>query len=244
MSYQIKLEKFEGPLGLLLEMIEKRKLSINEVSLANVTNQYIEYLKTLEGFPLGEVSNFVSIASTLMLIKSASLIPSFELTEEEAGDIKNLERRLRIYAQIRNFAVSLGQSFGKNIMFNREAFLGFNFGFLEPKGVTKERLHATLKQIIANLPIKEILPEAIVKKTVSLEKKIEEIVSRIQHQIELSFGDVSGFGNKASQRLVGLGPKKMEIIVSFLAILELIKRGFVVVEQATLFESIKIKKNV
>jgi len=230
--YQIKLEKFEGPLGALLELIEKRKLSINEVSLADVTDQYINYLKALENFPLVEVSNFVAIASTLILIKSASLIPSFELTEEETGDIKDLERRLQIYSQIRNFASILGQSFAKKIMFNREAFLGFNFGFLEPKGVTVEKLYSTLKQIVANLPIKEILPEAVVKKTVSLEKKISEIISRIYQQIEVSFSSV------------GAKKEKIEIIVSFLAVLELIKRGFIMVEQSQIFDNIKIKKNI
>jgi segregation and condensation protein A len=234
MPYQIKLEKFEGPLGLLLEVIEKRKLSINEVSLAEVTDQYIKYLKKLEGFPLEEVAGFVAIASTLLLIKSASLIPTLNISEEEAGDIKDLERRLQIYAKIRNYAAILGQFFGDDIMFGREAFSGFNFGFLEPKGVTREKLRDVLKQIIANLPLKEILPEAVVKKTVSLEKRIEEIVSRIQHQIELSFSEAFTTGKK----------EKVEIIVSFLAVLELIKRGFVVVEQATLFENIRIKKNV
>jgi len=78
MTYQIKLEKFEGPLGMLLELIEKRKLSISDVSLADVTDQYVDYLKTLEGFPLGEVSSFIAIASTLLLIKSASLISTFQ----------------------------------------------------------------------------------------------------------------------------------------------------------------------
>ncbi len=231
MSYQIKIEKFEGPLSLLMELIEKRKLSINEVSLAEVTDQYIKYLKKLEGFPLEEVAGFVAIASTLLLIKSASLIPSLSISEEEAGDIKDLERRLQIYAKIRNFAGILGQFFGQDIMFGREAFVGFNFGFLEPKGVTIEKLFSVMKQIVANLPIKEILPEAVVKKTISLEKKIEEIISKIQHQIELSFANVSSKS------------EKVEIIVSFLAVLELIKRGFVVVEQTTLFETIKIKKN-
>lgn len=230
--YQIKLEKFEGPLAALLELIEKRKLSINEVSLADVTDQYINYLKALENFPLVEVSNFVAIASTLILIKSASLIPSFQLSEEEVGDIKDLERRLKIYAQIRNFALALGQSFGKNIMFGREAFLGFNFGFLEPKDVTIEKLYSVLKQIVANLPIKEILPEAVVKKTVSLEKKISEIISRIHQQIEVSFANV----NSKSE--------KIEIIISFLAVLELIKRGFIMVEQSQIFDNIRIKKNI
>ncbi len=234
MTYQLKLEKFEGPLSLLLELIEKRKLSISDVSLADVTDQYIDYLKTLAGFPLEEVSSFIAIASTLLLIKSASLIPTFQFSEEETGDIKDLERRLRLYAHIRNFAIELGKCFGKNVMFGREAFLGFNFEFLEPKGVTKEKLFSMMRQIIANLPQKEILPKALVKKTISLEKKIGELIGRIQQQIELSFSDAIAGGKK----------EKVEIIVSFLAILELIKRGFIIVEQATVFENIKIKKNM
>lgn len=232
--YQIKIEKFEGPLGLLLEMIEKRKLSINEISLAEVTDQYVEYLKKLEGFPLAEVSGFVAVASTLILLKSASLIPSFELSEEEVGDIKDLERRLQIYQHIRNFAAGLGIRFGKNILFGREAFLGMSSGFLEPKGLTKQKLVSAMKQIIASLPQKEILPKAMIKKVISLEKKIEEIISRIQQQIEISFSDAFMMGKA----------EKVEIIVSFLAVLELIKRGFVVVEQKTVFDNIKIKKNI
>ena len=220
-------------MGLLLELIEKRKLSINDVSLADVTDQYIEYLKKLEGFPLEEVSGFVAIASTLILIKSASLIPSFELSEEEAGDVKNLERRLQIYAQIRNFAAGLSNHFGKNILFGREAFSGVSFDFLEPKGLTKEKLFSVLKRVIDNLPKKEILPKAMIKKVVTLEKKIEEIISRIHQQIEISFSETFIYAKK----------EKIEIIISFLAVLELIKRGFVIVEQKAVFENIKIKKS-
>jgi len=233
MVYQLKLEKFAGPLSLLLELIEKRKLSISDISLAQVTDQYIEHLKSIEGFPLEEVSAFVAIASTLLLIKSASLIPSLQLSEEETGDIKDLERRLQLYSQIKNFSAELGRSFGKNVMFEREGFLGFNFGFLEPKGVTKEKIFAVMKQIIAKLPQKEVLQKALVKKTISLEKKIGEMLSRIQQQIEFSFSDAVSGGKK----------EKVEIIVSFLAVLELIKRGFIIVEQTAVFENIKIKKN-
>lgn len=232
MPYQVKVEKFEGPLAALLELIEKRKLSINDVSLAEVTDQYIEHLKKIEGFPFEEVSAFVAVASTLLLIKSASLIPTLRLSEEETGDIKDLERRLQIYSCVRTFALDLGKYFGKNIMFGREAFAGFSFDFLEPKGITAEKLHAALKKLIDELPKTEILPEVLVKKTISLEKRIEEVISRIQQQMEISFADSFRLGAK----------EKVEIIVSFLAILELIKRGFIMVEQNQIFDNIKIRR--
>ncbi len=232
--YQIRLEKFEGPLGLLLELIEKRKLSINEISLANITDQYIEHLKSLGEFPMGEAANFVAVASTLLLIKSSSLIPSFELSEEETGDIKDLERRLQLYNLVKNAASEILKSFGKKIGFGREAFLGYSFEFLEPKGLTKEKIALALKQIVANLPKKEILPKVLVKKAVSLEKKIAEIVERIQQKMELSF----------SEAFTGGKTEKVEIIVSFLAMLELIKRGFIIVEQSAVFDNIKVRKNI
>ncbi|KKQ30340.1 MAG: Segregation and condensation protein A [Candidatus Nomurabacteria bacterium GW2011_GWA1_37_20] len=231
--YRVKLSQFEGPLAALLDLIEKRKLSINEISLAKVTDQYVEYLKSLEGFPMEEVAGFIAVASTLLLIKSSSLIPSLELSEEETGDIKDLERRLKLYKLMKGATFILGKNFGKNLMFGREAFLGCSFDFLEPKGATKEKLFSALSMIVKNLPQKEILPNALVKKTVSLEKKISEIISRIQKQIEISFSEA--FSEKNG---------KIEVIVGFLAILELIKRGFVAVEQAATFDSIKIKKNI
>ncbi len=233
MSYQIKLEKFEGSLSLLLELIEKRKLSINEISLANVADQYIEHLKSLEEFPMSEAANFIAVASTLLLIKSSSLIPSLDLSEEETGDIKDLERRLQLYALIKNASLALAKLFGKNLSFSREAFLGYSFEFLEPKGLTKEKIFSAMKNIIANLPKEEILPKTLVKKTVSLEKKISDIIGRIQQKIEMSFSDA--FTSKG---------EKIEIIVSFLAILELIKRGFIIVEQTAVFDNFKIKKNI
>ena len=94
--YRVKLSQFEGPLAALLDLIEKRKLSINEISLAKVTDQYVEYLKSLEGFPMEEVAGFIAVASTLLLIKSSSLIPSLELSEEETGEIKDLECCLKL----------------------------------------------------------------------------------------------------------------------------------------------------
>ena len=76
-DYQIKTEVFEGPLELLLDLVEKRKLFINEISLASVADDYITHLKTFEKMPVDFVSNFLIVASTLILIKSKSLLPTF-----------------------------------------------------------------------------------------------------------------------------------------------------------------------
>src|SRR3990167_6797300 len=96
-TYKIKLVGFEGPFGLLLDLVEKRKLFINDVSLAQVTEDYLAYMNKLGGLSSAEISSFVYVASTLLLIKSKSLLPNLDLTSEEEGDIKNLEERLRLY---------------------------------------------------------------------------------------------------------------------------------------------------
>ncbi|NOY35764.1 MAG: segregation/condensation protein A [bacterium] len=242
--YEVKTAQFEGPLDLLLGLIEKRKVSINDVSLAGIAERYLEYLRRLRNFPLEEAAGFVVIASTLMVIKSRSLMPSMELTEEEERSIEELEDRLKIYRRIRDLSVHLENLFGKNPLFERGG-LGVLFAspeekkdFIEPEGVTKETLRSCLDAALKKLPEKESLPEAEVKRIISLEDKIMELSGRIQDSLEVSFSEFS-----VSRGDIGSGDKRVEIIISFLAMLELVKQGFIMVRQEDLFDSINIRKN-
>ena len=101
MNHQIKTEKFEGPISLLYEMIEERKLSISEFSLVQITEDFINYVKGLDGLNKEETTHFISIASILILLKSKSLIPELELTEEEDRDIQILENQLQAFALLK-----------------------------------------------------------------------------------------------------------------------------------------------
>lgn len=121
-------------MDLLLSLIEKRKFSINDVSLAEITDQYVEYLKKLQNFPIEEVTFFIVIASTLMLIKSRSLMPGLELTDEEEQSIEELEERLKLYRRIRQLSLHIKNLFGRNPLFSREGFRGIEVGFIEPEG--------------------------------------------------------------------------------------------------------------
>ena len=96
-EYQVKTHIFEGPLDTLLSLIEKRKLFINDISLSKVADDYIAYIKSLENFPIADSAHFILIASTLVLIKSKSLLPNLTLSEEEEHSIEDLEARLREY---------------------------------------------------------------------------------------------------------------------------------------------------
>src|SRR3990167_5690510 len=106
-SYTVRTQVFEGPLDLLLELVTKRKLFVNDVSLAQVTDDFIRYIDERGEIPLGESAEFILVASTLMLIKSRSLLPMLELTEEEEESIHDLENRLALYARTKELAVEL-----------------------------------------------------------------------------------------------------------------------------------------
>lgn len=233
-DYQIKTEVFEGPLELLLDLVEKRKLFINEISLAQVADDYIAHLKQFEKMPMDFVSNFLIVAATLILIKSKSLLPTLTLTEEETHDVDELERRLREYQKIRELSVHVKQLFGANISF--------------PKGQAKERvvvftlsveisiqsILSAIKEVIMHFPKKVTLPNVVVKKVISLEDMMNRLTTRITSNFKMSFRDFAGVGKE----------EKVNIIVSFLAMLELVKQGMIAVTQGAHGDDIEIETNV
>ena len=231
--YELTLEKFVGPLDLLLNMVEEKRLSINEVSLSQVANQYIAYLKALEEASKEELASFLVVASTLMLIKSRSLLPSLKLTEEEEVDIKELEDRLKMYKFFKEFSFKLGNlSKLRRHLFGREAYAGTSHFFSPPESVNAQKLRNALLEVLEILPKAQDLPEDIIERAVSLEEKISELKEKIEH----SFSHI--FSGKAKVK----SEEKVEVIVSFLAMLQLIKDGFLIFEQKRLFDNIEIKK--
>lgn len=230
MKFKIKLSGFEGPLDLLLDLIEARKLSISIVSLAAVTDDYIKHIKTLADFPRSEVADFLVVASTLMLIKSRSLLPTLELTEEETEGIYDLETRLKLISRLRELGGNIKETWLKRTMFSREAFLGMEFGFIEPKGVEAQTLHAGLKALVAGFPKIRELPSKTLEKVISIEEKMIELVARLSERLKATFGEVVGAKNKT------------EIIVGFLALLELVKDGALLVKQEEQFGNIELEK--
>src|SRR3989344_4019754 len=93
-DFKVKVGQFEGPLELILDLIEKRKLHISDLSLSQIADEFIEHTKSYEDFPISDSADFILIASTLLLIKSKSLLPNLSLTEEEQESIEDLENRL------------------------------------------------------------------------------------------------------------------------------------------------------
>lgn len=233
-NYQIKTEVFEGPLELLLDMVEKRKLFINEISLATVADDYIAHLKQFEKMPVDFVSNFLIVASTLILIKSKSLLPTLTLTEEETGDIDELERRLREYQKIRELSLHVKELFGKNISFPKIQTRNQTVVFTPSNEVTIQSIFSGIQEVILHFPKKITLPKVIVKKVISLEDMMDRLTTRITSSFKMSFREFAGVGKE----------EKVNIIVSFLAMLELVKQGMIAVTQSAHGDDIEIETNV
>ncbi len=224
-SYTVKTEVFEGPLDLLLELVTKRKLFVNDVSLSQVTDDFIRYIDEHEDFPLRESAEFIVVASTLMLIKSRSLLPMIRLTEEEEESIHDLENRLAVYARVKELALVLKNIFGKRIIFEKMPSKNQMIIFSPDSKTDPEHIFLALERVIESLPKKETLPQVVVKKIISLEEMIKKLAAQITKTSKLNFKEFHGAKGALTYE------KKVSIIIGFLAMLELVKRGAIRVTQ-------------
>ena len=236
-QFQLKLAEFEGPLDLLLNLIEKRKMHISQVSLAQVADDYVNYLKNQEGESMEAMANFILVASTLMLIKSLALLPGLQLSEEEKESVTDLEERLKRLQRVRELSQNIKDRFGQNLIFSREECGEQVTVFAPSREVTLPNILGAIKRIVTNLPVKEIIPEAIIKKVISLEEVISDLANRVSRALKMSFNDfVKGLpGDKTNKK------DKVNIIVSFLGMLELVKQGVINIEQKAHFADIEME---
>jgi segregation and condensation protein A len=231
MSFSIKTPVFEGPLDLLLSLIEKRKLFINDISLAKVADDFIQHIQQFDRFPIEDSANFILIASTLLLIKSKSLLPALELTVEEEEGMHDLEMRLKIYKRMKETSAGVAKIFGEQVIFMPSQSRARPVVFSPHPSMTLAALAQAVRQAIMNLPKKEVIPKAIVRKVLSLEEVITTLTQRVTAGLRMSFRDFTK-GHKE---------EKVNIIVSFLAMLELVKQGVIQVNQEATFSDIHME---
>lgn len=224
-QYTVKTAAFEGPLDLLLDLVTKRKLFVNDVSLSQVTDDFIHYLEGHEEFPINESAEFIVVASTLMLIKSRSLLPMIALTDEEEESIHDLENRLALYARVKELSLGLRNIFGKKIIFEKIPNKNPTIVFSPDTHTDTANLLLALERVIEALPRKEALPKVTVRKVISLEEMIGRLSERISSASKLNFKEFQNVKGGMTYE------KKVSIIVGFLAMLELVKRGAIRVTQ-------------
>lgn len=232
--YSVKTSSYEGPFNLLLLLIEERKLFVSDVSLATVTEDYLRYVNEKNITEPSELSAFMSVAATLILIKSKSLLPSLDLTEEEKSDISSLEERLRLYEIYTKLSENIASNFGKKIIFEAEVRKNDVLVFLPDNEITPGKMMAFAADALSRMPKKVFLPEVEVKKVISLEEMIDSLTTRIQNSLKMSFKDFAGNAKTREEKVV--------VVVGFLAILELVKQGLMRAEQEDNFSDILIEK--
>jgi len=227
-EFTLEMQGFKGPLELLLDLIEQRKMQVNDVSLAGVSDDYIKYIEDKRRVPLSETAQFVVVAATLLLIKSRSLLPTIELTEDEEDDIRDLEERLKLYAHARHGAKLLRNQWGKHLFLPKN-LPAQEVEFLPAADITASNLLNSAKKLVDALPTFSKNPTARIENELKLEDIIESLTVRMQAAFTDSFSRITS------------GANRIETIVSFLALLELVKRGTLNAQQHGNFDDITMQ---
>jgi len=226
-----KLKQFEGPLELLVELIEQQQLSITEISLAEVTDQYLSIISG-QDIEASRLADFLLTASRLLLIKSKTLLPFLQLTAEEEQEIKELTFSLQEYQRykkqtevIRNLFQSGQRLIGRSLWQGRGNY------FYPPPSLSQGMLHDLYVQLLGGLET-FIAPkeERVLSKAMTMEAKIEQIIERIRD------GAAKGLHTVAGEQA-----GKMDVILCFLAVLFLFRQKLVNLEQASYENEVMIE---
>jgi segregation and condensation protein A len=231
---QIKLQQFEGPLDLLLTLIEQQELDITQISLAQVTEQFLAFVKRLEQINATELADYLNIAAKLLVIKSKAILPSLEVeTIEEDGE-ENLAEKLLRYKQFKEAAKYFKNLDARGLQsFTRTSVFSERIHFFPDPAVNAGTLRTAIATVVDALKELDNLPKAKIREAISIQEKIAALQLQLSSQIETKLSDlISGAKNKE------------EVIITFLALLELIKQRMFTVDQTELFTDITIKQYV
>jgi len=230
MTYHVKMEQFEGPLDLLLDLIESEKVDITRVSLANITDEYLKYISKREDISLHNLTDFLSVAAKLILVKSHALLPLLQLDDEEESDLEELERQLAALKVFKDQNENFGKLFEQaQSTYGNKGVWGQDSHFCPPEEMTVEDVRAAFLTSLHTIPRMEKMEEKIVSDVISLERRIVQIQRSVEERAVTVFSDITTNAKD-----------KSEVVVSFLALLELVKQRIIVVRQLGAFDDIEL----
>jgi len=228
-TYEVTLPFFRGPLDLLLHLILEREVEITKISLAQVTDQYLAYVSHLERLEVETLADFIVVAAQLLLIKSRALLPQpppGEFEEEEVGD--ELVRRLIEYQKFKAAAQQLRSREEEGLRAYPRAVAAQPRPPFPLQGVSLNDLVEVLRQALQEQPVGSV-GEIVAPLTISLPARIRELERLVRRRRRLNFS-----------RLLRRAKSRLEIIVTFLALLQLIKRRQIAVQQDRPFGEITV----
>jgi segregation and condensation protein A len=226
--FSLQTQSFQGPLEVLLTLIEDRKMSISDISLADVTDAYLSYVEKLPELPLGETAQFILVASTLLLIKSRALLPTLELSEDERESVQELERRLARLRLIKQAAKLLRREWGSAPLLLAKRVPAREPVFA-PSDASRSTILAAAQRLVSILPKLEALAQAAVAPILALEEVIVDLKERLTKALKTKFSELTRSRDRS------------EVIVYFLAMLELVRGGHASVTQERLFDDITLE---
>ena len=230
-TYTVRLPVYEGPLDLLLDLIERAELDITKIALAQVTDQYLAHLRQIAERDLADLASFLVVAARLLQIKSEALLPrppEREPGEEDSGDA--LARQLILYRLFKTVASSLGDRQAAGLhTYPRLAPPPRGEPHLDLGKVGLEDLRRTMLQVLAAARIEPGLTESVAPPRIN-----------IRHKIALIFDALRRHGRMDFAELLRRSRSRLEVVVSFLAVLELIKQRQVLARQERPFDAIEI----
>lgn len=232
MPFSVEQEGFSGPLALLLELIDGQQLEITKLSLAKVADEYLKYIEEHE-VPSTELADFLLVASRLIYLKSRELMPYLRIDEEDAAAAK-LEDQLRLYQEFIAVAAKLEERYLTQAMYRggarvtrREARAAFS----PAKNVSASTLLEAFQNVLKRLEPFFALQETSMERVKTVEERMDELKTVLATRANIRFRDV--IANAGS---------KVEIVVSFLALLELLRRKHIVATQAAHGEEIHLER--
>jgi len=235
--YNISTQQFSGPFDLLLQLVEKKNLEITEISLAKITQDYLNYIGDQTLVHPEELADFLVVASTLLLIKSRSILPSLELNKEENEEIVDLEARLKIYKIYKEAAELIKKDFEKgNFSFSRLPWKDAEIRFSPPKNFSLDNLFNSFKKVFYETYFEAYfkerpLREQKIKKIISLEERIKELIEKLTGEKQYRFND-----------LVIDRSRRPDLVITFLAMLHLAKERIIAINQENNFGEIWISR--
>ncbi len=230
MSFEVQSQQYSGPLQLLLELIEKQELPITDVSLASITDDYLKYVEAHEPPPL-ELADFLVIATRLLLIKSHAILPHEELLEME--NETSLAAQLKLYKIFSEAANGLDlihqnekTSFGRTSpdMLKRDSFV-------LPQGISLETIQQSFERLLKQFEPFFKIQQAAIERVMSVKERLGQIQEALLSRSRFFFHE-----------FVKNGQSKVDVVVSFLALLELVKQRSVHVMQSQPFSEIELKR--
>ncbi|MHB8897038.1 MAG: segregation and condensation protein A [Candidatus Geothermincolia bacterium] len=239
MSFEVQIEVFQGPFDLLLQLIMKQELNIHEVPVAQITTSFLEYIEGDGELDLDTATEFMLIAATLLLIKARSLLPpdedEFEAADESENAREFLIERLLEYKQYSNAADWLQDAYAEHGWYMprlRELEDDYSSLYPDPfEGVSEREMARALMDLLVERATERVDTTFIAPIRISVAERIEDLRGRIERE-----------GHARFSTLVTECATKLEVIATFLAILELFKRGEVLLAQKKIFGDIDIRK--